>query len=558
MTTRAPERAYDPDVPATPPPGLGPRELARWAWRQLTSMRTALLLLLLLAVAAVPGSLIPQDDVDSFAAIRYREDHPRLTPVFEALGLFGVYSTPWFSAIYLLLMASLVGCILPRTRVYWRALRSRPPRAPRHLSRMPVSASYVRASDEGGRDVLEAAAERLRSQRYRVDVVRDGDAGAYVSAERGYLREAGNLLFHLSVLVVLVGVAAGSLLGYKGGAIVVTGQGFSNVLTQYDDYVPGMFFDSADLAPFSFTVDDFEVDFILEGEQRGLPRDFTARLSYRNEPGDDPQTYDLAVNHPLRLDGGDVYLVGHGYAPHLTIRDGEGEVAYSGPTVFLPEDASFRSFGVVKAPFAAPEEIGLEGFFYPTFAMIDGDPQTVCPDAAHPLVSMLVYAGDLGLDDGSPQSVYALDKTALEQLEGDDGQPFRIDLSLGQVADLPDGLGTVEFTGLSRWVKLQTAHTPGTWLALLGVCLALLGLMLSLFIRPRRVWVREVTTDGAEGRRTLVEVAGLDRSGSSDDPGELAEAVDSLARELAGVAERDDERDADHDDVTRPEGEERQ
>src|SRR5690606_33545284 len=174
MSSEAPERTYDPDAPATPPPGLGPRELARWAWRQLTSMRTALLLLLLLAVAAVPGSLIPQDDVDSFAAIRYRDEHPRLAPVFDALGLFNVYSSPWFSAIYLLLMASLIGCILPRTRVYWRALRARPPRAPRNLARMPVSASHEVVPDDPAADpaaVLERAAAELRSQRYRVEHV---------------------------------------------------------------------------------------------------------------------------------------------------------------------------------------------------------------------------------------------------------------------------------------------------------------------------------------------------------------------------------------------------
>ncbi|MDP9821688.1 cytochrome c biogenesis protein ResB [Nocardioides massiliensis] len=544
MSSEAPARAYDPDAPATPPPGLGPRELGRWAWRQLTSMRTALLLLLLLAVAAVPGSLIPQDDVDSFKALQYRDDHPQLAPIFDALGLFNVYSSPWFSAIYLLLMISLVGCILPRTKVYWRALRARPPRAPRNLSRMPVSASYP-VTGASPDDVLDRAAAALKDQGYRVEHV----AGDYVAAERGYLREAGNLVFHLAVLVVLVGVAAGSLFGYKGGAIIVTGNGFSNVLTQYDDFVPGAFFDPEELAPYSFTVNDFDVDFILEGEQRGLPRDFTAHVTYRNEPGDEPTDYDLEVNHPLRLDGGDVYLVGHGYAPHITVRDGEGEIAYSGPTVFLPEDASFRSFGVVKVPFAEPEQIGLEGFFYPTFAMVDGDPMTVYPDAANPLISMLVYTGDLGLAEGS-QSVYTLRKDDLEQVTGDDGKPTRLDLSPGQVADLPDGLGTVEFTGLSRWIKVQTAHTPGTFVALAGVVLALLGLMLSLFIRPRRVWVRvrQVTgddadgqatgghgTDGEQGRRTLVEVAGLDRSGSSDDPGQLADTVDDLARQLAGT-----------------------
>ncbi|WP_281368946.1 cytochrome c biogenesis protein ResB [Nocardioides ungokensis] len=101
------------------------REMLRWAWRQLTSMRTALVLLLLLALAAIPGSLIPQQGVDSLKTSRWQDAHPQLTPVYEKLGLFAVYSSPWFSAIYILLMVSLVGCIVPRTFVYWRGLRAR-------------------------------------------------------------------------------------------------------------------------------------------------------------------------------------------------------------------------------------------------------------------------------------------------------------------------------------------------------------------------------------------------------------------------------------------------
>ena len=67
-----------------------------------------------------------------------------------------------------------------------------------------------------------------------------------VSAERGYLREAGNLLFHLSVLVVLVGFAVGGLFGFKGGVIVVTKDGFANTLSQYDDFRAGSLFDPAE------------------------------------------------------------------------------------------------------------------------------------------------------------------------------------------------------------------------------------------------------------------------------------------------------------------------
>jgi cytochrome c biogenesis protein len=115
------------------PGELNVKELLRWGWRQLTSMRTALLLLLLLAVAAIPGSIIPQNGVDSLKASQWRDAHPSLTPVYEKLGLFHVFSTPWFAAIYLLLLISLVGCFIPRIVVYAKALRARP-HAPRATS----------------------------------------------------------------------------------------------------------------------------------------------------------------------------------------------------------------------------------------------------------------------------------------------------------------------------------------------------------------------------------------------------------------------------------------
>ncbi len=78
--------------------------------------------------------------------------------------------------------------------------------------------------------------------------------------------------------------------------------------------------------------------------------------------------------------------------------------------MFLPRDASFLSYGVVKAPTAKPGQIGLDGLFFPTFEMVDGNPVTVFGDDLNPTLSMLAYTGDLGLDDGRSQSVYVLDK----------------------------------------------------------------------------------------------------------------------------------------------------
>jgi len=518
--TEAGGSASQPPTPPSAPPALSPVELSRWAWRQLTSMRTALVLLFLLAVAAVPGSVVPQQNIDAVKVTNWKQAHPALTPLYERLGLFDVYGSVWFAAIYILLMISLVGCVVPRLRVYWRAMRAQPPRVPRRLDRLPESRRVE--LDEDPEAVLERARRVLRRRRYRV-AVHDGA----LSAEKGYLREAGNLVFHLSVLVVLVGFAYGQLFGYKGGVITIVGQGFSNSLSQYDDFAPGTLFDPANLDPLSLTVDDFHVKWLTSGPEMGQPDSFDANITYRTTPTARPRAHDLAVNHPLSTGGTDVFLVGHGYAPVVTVRGGDGKIAYRGPVVFLPQDSTFASYGVIKVPDAGPEQLGFQGLFLPTygFTMARG-PFSQFPDALAPALSLIPYHGDLGLDSGKPQSVYQLDKKGLKTFASHNrrlGPVKRIKLTEGQTVRLPDHKGSIRFDGVQRWVKLQVSHSPGKGIALGGVMLGIVGLMGSLFIRPRRSWVR---VSRGTGGRTVVELAGLDRSSGGD----LAAEVDELER----------------------------
>ncbi len=496
------------------------RELLRWTWRQLTSMRTALVLLLLLALAAIPGSVIPQEGVDALKTSQWQDDHSTLTPIYERLGLFNVFQSPWFAAIYLLLMVSLVGCFVPRIRVYLTAMRAQPPATPLHLDRLPDRASY--RTDLAPEQVHARAREVLGRYRIRAD-----DAPS-VAAERGYLREAGNLLFHVSVLVVLIGFGIGSMLGFRGGVIVVVGNGMSSNLTQYDEFQPGSLFDEGDLNEFYLDVDDFDVEWLSEGPAQGQARKFVSHVTYAEGDGE-PQEYDLRVNHPLSIGDTDVFLIGHGYAPVITIRDGNDDVAYSGPTVFLPQDQTFQSIGVVKAPDARPQQIGLEGFFFPTYAFTsETGPFSVYGKADNPAISMLAYVGDLGMDSGAGQSVYSLDKSATRQLAKPDGSMFRVDLAMGSTVELPDDAGSVTFEGVERWNKIQISQTPGKFVALTGVILALLGLLGSLFIRPRRVWVRARRVADVDGDGTLVEIAVLDRAGGDDVSAVLADLVTAL------------------------------
>jgi cytochrome c biogenesis protein len=485
-------------------------------------MRTALFLLLLLAVAAVPGSVLPQRGVDSNAVTAYLQEHPTSGPWIDRLGGFDVYASPWFSAIYLLLFISLIGCVVPRTRLHLRAVRSTPPRAPRRLERLPAHTSIE--LDGGRAEALQRARQVLRGRRYRVAVTDDA-----VSAERGYLRETGNLLFHVALLVLLVAVAAGHLLGWRGDVIVPVGTTFSNSVASFDTLDTGPWVDPEKLHPFSVHVDSMHVRFeTAQASERGAPRDFRAGVTSRDDPDAAPRTSTISVNHPLHVGGAKVFLLGNGYAPVLTVRDSSGQVVYSEATPFLPQDGTYRSVGVVKAPGAQPQQIGLQGIFLPT-AQIDADGmRSLFPDALDPALALTAYVGDLGLSSGRAQSVYTLDVDDMRQLRSDDGTPYRVLLRPGQTAQLPDGAGSVTFESVQRYAGLSIRHDPASGWALGSSIAAILGLALSLFVPRRRVFVRVRGADG--GSRTVVDVGALARGEDSH----LDAEVHAVAAALGG------------------------
>ncbi len=501
----------------------------RWAWRQLTSMRTALVLLLLLAVAAVPGSILPQQGISPDRVSSYLSDHPQLGPWLQRLGFFDVYAAPWFAAVYLLLFLSLVGCIVPRTRVHLRNLRAAPPRTPSRLSRMPEHRRVVLADGRTAEQVLTAARAHLRRRRFRVAGHDAGQGGTSLAAERGYLGESANLVFHVALLGLLVSVGVGALYSWSGQALVVQGGGFSDTLPLYDSFRSGAQVDRGDLPPFSFSLDHLAVKFDEQsgGNQFGAPRDFTAALTVRRGVDAPAQRVDVKVNDPLSVGATRVYLVGNGYAPVLTVKDGRGQVAFSGPVPFLVRDSQYTSLGVVKVPDAQPRQIGLSGLFLPTavFSQTQG-PISVFPDLHLPRLAMTAWVGDLGLDSGRPTSVYQLDTSRMTQLKGADGTPVRILLAPGDSFTLPDGAGTVSFDGIRRYAAFDVHYDPSKTPVLVFAVLALVGLTVSLFVRKRRVWVRAVP--GPDGR-TVVEVAGLARGEDE----RLAEEVDALL--AAGV-----------------------
>ncbi|GAB3960824.1 cytochrome c biogenesis protein ResB [Actinoallomurus acanthiterrae] len=520
MSVDAPETQAAPQAPKDRPAGIGLLGWLRWGWRQLTSMRTALVLLFLVALGTVPGSFLPQrgsapEDVTTFIS-----NHKTLAPWLDKLSLFDVFSAPWFAAIYILLFVSLAGCVLPRTKHHYAQLRARPPKAPRNLGRLPEAASYE--TDVAPETVLAEARTILKERRFRVDAYDDA-----VAAEKGYLRETGNLVFHLALLVLLFAVGSGAALGYKGNVLVTEGEGFSNTLTSYDAFKGGRSFNSSTLPPFTVWVDSFKAGYLMSGPNRGQPTSFAAKIRYKNGPKSKAKPYDLQVNHPLNVDGARVYLLGHGYAPRFTVRDGKGQVAFQGAVPFLPtNEATYASEGVIKVPDAQPDQLGFIGLFWPTAAPNQqGKVVSAFPAAWNPQVALFAFKGDLGLSNGAPQSVYRLDTKNLKPiLMGNKVKP----LATGQTLQLPNGAGSVTFDGYKQYVTLAVNHDPGRVPALAAGIVAIMGIVASFLVRRRRVWVR---AKAAEGGRTVVDVGGLTLGGATPDFDAIVERLKKAAPE---------------------------
>ncbi len=503
----------------------------RNTWRGLTSMRTALILLFLLALAAMPGAMLPQYSLNEPKVREYIAEHGWWGELLDDLGFFAVYGSVWFSAIYLLLMISLVGCLVPRSGEYVRSMRAKPVLTPRNLSRLPHHASGTVTSDAD--DVLASARSRLKG--WRKTERDEGGAGEGVrsiSAEKGYLRETGNLLFHFAMLGLIVAFAIGKMFSYEGQVIVhADGSQFCNSgIYAYDSFNPGLRVDGTGLHPFCVKVNDFQPTYTDIGQ----PIQYRADIEYSS--GDDLASntwhpYELQVNEPLRTAGDRVYLLGHGFAPVFTVTFPNGEKRTQATqwrpadqTTLLSDGATkFDPPGITDSEKRRNNQLAITGLFAPTPVFQGKILSSAGPRLTDPAVAVDVMKGDLGIDSGYGQSIFSIDQSQVEK--GALERVARENLRVGESITLEDGT-KISFDGVQRWVSLQVSHDP-TQLWVLGFAVAMLvGLALSLLVKRRRVWVRVAPATGADGAgRTVVDVGGLartDQAGYGDEFDEIA------------------------------------
>lgn len=481
-------------------PEIGTVGLLRFMWRQLTSMRTALVLLMMLGVAAIPGSFIPQRSQNPIAVSDVFATSPTKALWYERFSLFDVYASPWFSAIYILLFISLIGCVLPRAFEHYKASRALPPVTPKNLSRMEFHTEWKGTGNE-----LEVARAWFKKNRFRVRELEGS-----ISAEKGFTRETGNLFFHLALVLILIGVSFGSLFGMRGDAIVNVGERFINTPTTFDSLSFGKLFNEKSLPPFSIEVDKFVAKY---NPVTNAPEDYTLSVTVKDSPESAPVKKIVKVNSPLTFGSTRFYLQANGYSPIVTVRDSVGNVAFQGPVPFLPQDSNLSSTGAIKVPDATPQ-LGFVGSFFPTIGRAnEGGGISVFPEALDPRLFLAAWTGDLGLDNGRPQSVYRIDTDTLKKIG-------LKSLAPGETYEFAEG--SITFETYVPWVNLQVVRDPGKSSALVGSIVAILGLLASLFTRRRRIWV-SVT-------KKNIEVAGLAKNSAPGLENEIAQLARALGR----------------------------
>ncbi len=515
------------------PSAITLRQSLALVWRSLRSMRTALVLLLLLALGSVAGSLVPQVGTSPERVAAMARDHPLRAAIYDRLGLFDVYGSWWFTLIYALLLLSLAACLVPRTRALVRNLRARPQPA-REVEGFRHYAERAVATDPA--TAIARSRRVLRRRGFRLS---PEDGGHALAADKGLAREAGSLLFHWSFFLLLVGVAWGKGTGFEGRIAVVEGETWTEAHANYEGQIrEGRFF-GEDHTGVQIRVLDFEDAY----DRTGLPMDFVTRAELLDPRGRPVRRVEIRVNHPASIAGLRIYQFGFGWAPVLQVR-WNGTLLASGPVRF-EQDAAPRGVsqlalpwrGAVKLPSLEPQ-VGVELDLWPDSRALvalleDGRPVPMLR-AFQPVLLYRAYRGDLNLD--RPQRASVLDRSELTPWRsGAIGAGQTVNLTTGETFDPGEpadrrGL-TVTFAELRQYTVLQVARDRGVGIVLAAAILVLVGLLPALYGSRRRVFVRAEP----EGAGALLKVGGFALHGRARFEEEFGRLVEELARAADGA-----------------------
>ena len=448
------------------------------AWRLLTDVRFAVVLILLLALSGLVGMLVRQfrvtkaDDPARYeaelASVRTAwERLPAgglLVDTFDALGLFSVFSTPWFLLLMTVLVISIICCTLDRTPRLWRSVR--------HV-RVEQPAAFFDPSREGravldasGPDSLEAVQRAFRQRHFRRQQTVTADGVTYVYGDRNQYQKLATLLTHAGLVLFLVGGAVTVAAGFE--TVVFVGEGETAPVQAVG-------------TPGNLLVKNHA--FFAPRRADGSFADFSTDLSVFRD-GEEVARETIRVNDPLELDGFVFHQNTFGPTAELTIRDDAGALVWDGP-LLLDEELLGAPQGFMTIP---GTEAGLV---------------TVLSNDAQGSPALVMQ----GVGPADPES-------------GENDTLFLVTIPEGVTTDPEVTAGqSITWAGVGSWSGMVIKQDPGQPIIWIAFGLLIAGLVLTFYFPRRRAWAR--ITDS---RVELAFAADryVDTEGES---GKLAEAV---------------------------------
>lgn len=196
-------------------------------WHLLTSMRFALILILILAGFTVVGTVIGQAQADTlanpdakaeFLATAGKQWYGSFVGILDPLQLFGVFRSPWFLATAALLVASIIACSVQRAGGLWRtATKPNVTVGPAFFEHAPYREAL--AFRQAPAEVAETVSSVLRRHHFRAVVVDDETLHLY--ADRNRWAPLGSLAGHISLVVILLGALIGSVFGFRDSSFMI-------------------------------------------------------------------------------------------------------------------------------------------------------------------------------------------------------------------------------------------------------------------------------------------------------------------------------------------------
>ncbi len=487
-------------------------------WKFFSSVKLAVVLLIILAIVSVIGTIIAQNEPPA----RYLREYSQATVnLFETLGFFDLYHTWWFILLLFLLTANLTICTLDRFPHTWKIVNAPlKPIADEALKALPFKKELILKS---GKDKAEGqSAQVLARHRYRFIESREGDQVQLIT-QKGVYSRFGVYITHVSILLVFVGALTGAFFGFKGFLPlpenersdfvylrnapmwdkIMAAFGIGKSLVEQDPQTGEL------RMPLGFYVqcDKFDVDYYQSAEgPTGMPSEYFSNLSVLNEDGQNIFDKRIRVNDPLTYHGITFYQSSYGMIPNaqgrieLNVRPKTG--TSSGEDVILEP---------ARATYVPSIDRTLRATGFSPFGVRDPQTGQVMSlrsennEMVNPTVELEVYKGK------GTTMVY---KTYV--MKSDSGRPY-----------MPEDyeISYVHYWGV-RYTQLQVTKDPGVLIVYAGFIMLCIGPVIAFFGSHRKIWVRIQEHKG----QALITVAGSSNRNRVGFEREFNRIVDEIAK----------------------------